>query len=391
MLDAPPPPAGPSRAVRCRQLALGALLALTFLAWLGQRLGYDALLAGGPLAGELALGDPQRPVRVERRALFAPAAQLIVAKVPRGAGYRLGVELTVPDAAALAGVSAPAKRRGALVAINGDYHRLGGSVCEGSPFSTFLEGSRWHALGSPYGYSCQFWLDAEGQPHVGRLDLRGQVQLPDGPLEVCLNQELGEALLLLRTPGAWRVPQGRVALPLELLDVRRVRVVGALRAARKALQGPALLAKVGFTAQRLRGLEVGAELSLSQSGADAGKPQLVVGTGPRLLEGGQVPEALTADPADTGWTIRVPRAAIGFDEEAVYLVATPLDPRAGLSLADFARALAALGCKEAVNLDGGPSPSLWAAGHGVTNSRLEPQVGTAVLVLPEAAAGVSLR
>jgi len=386
------PATPPQRAARCRQLLLGALLLLTVLAWFAKRQGLDALLAPAPFTGELRLGDPEAPVEVTQRTLLDPPAKLVVARVPRGGRYRLGVALNVPGAAALAGIGAPAGRRRALLATNGDYHRQGSSPCFASPFSTFVEGDAWHTLGSPFGYSCQFWLDAEGRPHVGRLDLRGSLQLPDGPLQVVLNGELGETLLWLRTPGAWTVPEGRLALPLKVLAPRVLRVAGPPRSAGSALQGPALLTQAtGAAAPRLRALQAGQELTLEQQGADAGATRLVIGTGPRLLSDGVVPAALAEDAADAKWLLRAPRTAVGFDEDWVYLVTTLQDPRTGLSLPDFARALAALGCREAVNLDGGPSTSMWASGHAVINGPFEPEVGTALLVLPPDEAGVELR
>ncbi|MEZ6188130.1 MAG: phosphodiester glycosidase family protein [Planctomycetota bacterium] len=378
----------PSRAARCRHLLLGLLLALVVLAWIAKQLGFDALFAQVPFPGRVALGDARAPLVVESVRQLQPPSSLVVAKVPRRGGYGLGLERTVPGALALSGIGAPARRRSALVAINGDYHRLGESLCYALPFSTFLEGETWHALGSPYGYSCQFWLDQEGAPHVGRLDLRGQLALPDGPLDVYLNEELGEALVLLAAPGAWRVPEGRVAVPLEQVEPRVLRVRGRAVEAGVELSGPALLVEVGPSDPRARALEVGQRLELTQAGADAGKPRLVVGTGPRLLVDGQVAQVLE-DPADLGWTISLPRTAIGFDDDAVYLVTTAQDPRAGMSLEGFARALAQLGCKQAVNLDGGPSSSLWVVDHGVVNGGFEPEVGTAVLAFE--GDGVELR
>jgi exopolysaccharide biosynthesis protein len=58
------------------------------------------------------------------------------------------------------------------------------------------------------------------------------------------------------------------------------------------------------------------------------------------------------------------RTAVGFNDVGVLLVTTLQGGRRpGLTMADLAAALRALGCREALNLDGGPSSALYGAGR----------------------------
>lgn len=90
-----------------------------------------------------------------------------------------------------------------------------------------------------------------------------------------------------------------------------------------------------------------------------------LGAGPLLLREGQV-----LDHGEKQRTVRHPRSALGVkaDGAVLWLV---LDGRtekaAGTSHEETARILQALGCRDALNLDGGGSSTLWVAGRGVCN------------------------
>ncbi len=87
--------------------------------------------------------------------------------------------------------------------------------------------------------------------------------------------------------------------------------------------------------------------------------RLAIGSGPRLLEGGALAPGLAAVTLP-GYVHSLARSAVGFGEDELILAATRQAPRGGISHADMARALLALGCREALALDGGPSTTLWA-------------------------------
>lgn len=114
--------------------------------------------------------------------------------------------------------------------------------------------------------------------------------------------------------------------------------------------GEAAVATVGWR---------GAEWRFGTSRDDwSGFPD-VVEAGPRLLDDGAV-----LDHGAKQRTVRHPRTALGVRADGVVVVLsadgrTPL--AAGLSLEELAEVMRALGCREAINLDGGGSTTLWAA------------------------------
>ncbi|MFN9754848.1 MAG: phosphodiester glycosidase family protein [Planctomycetota bacterium] len=90
-----------------------------------------------------------------------------------------------------------------------------------------------------------------------------------------------------------------------------------------------------------------------------------LGAGPMLLRAGAV-----VDHGARQRRIRHPRSAIGVgkDGSVVWLTADGRTSKAaGLAHEETAAILQALGCVDAVNLDGGGSTTLWVAGRGVVN------------------------
>ncbi|WP_224482891.1 phosphodiester glycosidase family protein [Robertkochia aurantiaca] len=96
------------------------------------------------------------------------------------------------------------------------------------------------------------------------------------------------------------------------------------------------------------------------------KEKAVLASGPRLLQEGKF-IGLPKRPAFVDK--RHPRSAIGSDGQFVYLVA--VDGRqpgaAGMSLKELQGFMIGLGCKDALNLDGGGSTTLWMQHRGVLN------------------------
>jgi hypothetical protein len=93
--------------------------------------------------------------------------------------------------------------------------------------------------------------------------------------------------------------------------------------------------------------------------------QDALGAGPMLLRAGAI-----VDHGARQRGIRHPRSAIGVgkDGSVVWLTADGRTEKAkGLAHEETAAILQALGCVDAVNLDGGGSTTLWVAGRGVVN------------------------
>ncbi len=90
-----------------------------------------------------------------------------------------------------------------------------------------------------------------------------------------------------------------------------------------------------------------------------------LGAGPLLLRDGKV-----IDHGEGQRQRRHPRSAIGVakDGRVLWLAVDGRTTKAaGMTFEETARVLAALGCTDALNLDGGGSTTLWVKGHGVCN------------------------
>lgn len=368
---------------RTRRLRLAALLLVlggVLLVWLAKQTGHLAYVHSAPFTGQLTL---EHGVEVEQVDLLQPAARLVVARVPRGRGLGLRAVLLSADRQELQRIGPVAERLDALVAVNGDYHRLGG-FCFATTFSSLIDQGRTRVLGSPFSYAATFWLDTEGVPQVGRLDLRCKVLLPSGRAlkgDLFLNLEQGDLVLVDRPPsGSWTA-KGYVGLSVAgSFESQSLRVTSP---ASTEWSGTALLTRVGGPHEEdVRRLRPGDTLRLRLEGEHAGHVALALGTGPRLLEGGAVHPDAQLD--NSGWVNRLGRTAIGFNDEMLFLVTTLQMPHAGLSMLDLATALQRLGCQEAINLDGGPSSTLWAGGRvlNVPVSDGDTPVASALCVVP---------
>jgi exopolysaccharide biosynthesis protein len=93
----------------------------------------------------------------------------------------------------------------------------------------------------------------------------------------------------------------------------------------------------------------GAHITTPAAYRSSGKVKLALQGLPRLIENGR-PLRLKAQTAR--------RTAIGVDSDGAIMILVSRE-RASLSLEDLARGLRKLGCKSALNLDGGSSTQLW--------------------------------
>lgn len=370
---------------RTRRARLAVLLAVlaglaAYRAWQEVAPAFRATPWDGRL--ELAHG-----VVVARERVLVPPCTLVVARVPRGAGLRLRAGLLAEGAPSLETLGPRMAREGALAAINGDYHRLSGP-CFATTFSTLADQGALPVIGAPFTYACALWVERSGAVHVGDLDVTAHAVLPSGRrLQVVVNVETADDLLITRPPpGTWDA-EGLEGVPLERVDATTFRVAGAPTT---RFAGPALLRRGGWSDDVARELAPGAALRLEVGGRDAARVFTAVGTGPRLLEGGRV-AAVLATEEDPGWATAEVRAAIGVTPTHVVLAASDHLPGFELTLEELARALARLGVTDAVALDGGPSPALWAGGRVLNQATLDDPgagVASAVWVLPPDPTGV---
>jgi len=346
--------------VRQRIVAVVALVIATGLAaW--NALGGDANVL---LEGSLDLGHG---VVVRRVHLDEPRLDLVVATIPRRSGLRLRAVLA-PKLTPLAEIA----NRRALVAVNGDYHELHGFLT-GKTYSSLVEGGdasdleRYKVVGKALPDEETFWLDTDRAPHISALDLGGKLGLPE-TVSQGKNHRGSDAILVSEPLPGRHAPEGWKCFALEATG-KGFKVSGQ---AQTSFEGKALVVRESAVAAIGTALAAGTPIELSV----AKKVDLAIGTGPRLLAKGEVPRRVVG-----GEWVRAARTAVGFDDERVFLVVTVHEAHNAPTMAQMGEAMKALGCREALNLDGGPSTALWARGAvRNTSSMRTNDVGSALCV-----------
>lgn len=283
-----------------------------------------------------------------------------------GNGHRIG-KATVSDQVRLL----PDSLGRPVAAINGDLY-LDDTALMGDPRDLLV--MRGELVSAPAGHAC-FWIDPKGQPQQTNVDSRLRVILPGRRRLMAGLNEIGfhdEAVLYTSavgaltpaTPGAQYVLERvrgdwvplRVGRRLEA-RVREVRAGGSQPVGRDDLvltlgDGLGLRLAVGDRIQ-----------VVPQTHPDLSGVQTAIGGGPTLVRNGQAMRW-------SSFPRRHPRSAIGWNDRWIFLV--EVDGRqgglsVGMTFPELADYLVRLGCREAVNLDGGGSSTLWLLGR-VMNS-----------------------
>lgn len=283
-----------------------------------------------------------------------------------GNGHRIG-KATISDQVRLL----PDSLGRPVAALNGDLY-LNEPGLSGDPRDLLIR--EGELVSAPAGHAC-FWIDPRGRPRQTNVHSRLRVILPGRRgLVVGLN-EVGfddGAVLYTAAVGSQTPPTPGTqyvlecvrgdGLPLRVgrrLDVRvrEVRTGGRHPVGRNDLV-LALGDRLGLHLEAGDRLEV-----VPQTQPDLSGVKTALGGGPTLVREGK---AMTW----SGFQRRHPRSAIGWDDRWLYLV--EVDGRqgglsVGMTFPELAAYLVRLGCREAVNLDGGGSSTLWLLGR-VMNS-----------------------
>jgi uncharacterized Zn-binding protein involved in type VI secretion len=265
-----------------------------------------------------------------------------------------------------------------VAAINGDFYFTSPRVYNGDPQGLqILDGE---LVSAPTEHAC-FWVDASGQPHTGIVKSLFRITWPDGNTQpVGLNEKREDDAAVLYTPRmgpATGTPGDGREIVLEAVDPEPwlpLRVGGKVRArvkeVREAGDTPLKPGRMVFSLGRkllgdIPAVASGDVLQISTATLpDLTGCRTAIGGGPRLLVDGK--------PVDR-WTspnVRHPRTAIGWNDSHLYLML--VDGRqpglsVGMSFQEMANYFIKLGCKHAVNLDGGGSASMWVLGQTVSS------------------------
>ena len=289
----------------------------------------------------------------------------------------------VPLSEQLEGI--PARVGQPVAAINGDFYQRDRELA-GDPRG--LQIVAGDLVSGPNG-GVAFWVDRQGEPRSGLVESKFQITWSDGSrTPFVLNAERSADGLSLLTPavgtstpaGAGREwileldrPQDGVILAVGQTNqavVREQRESGGT----PLTPGRVVLSAGPKLAARLPAVSVGSRVEISTATVPdlAGAPT-ALGGGPALLQAGRrVPLPKPAEESYEFSTMleQHPRSAVGWNAEAIYLVT--VDGRqeklsVGMTLEELTDFFRQLGCTEAMNLDGGGSATLWAAGS-VRNS-----------------------
>jgi len=268
-----------------------------------------------------------------------------------------------------------------MAAINGDFYQRGGPYAGDPRGLQIVEGEM---ISAPSG-SVSFWIDALGEPHATNTASLLEVTWPDGrTARIGLNGGRSSNEIELYTPaiGPSTQTSGGRELVLEprgntlWLPLRPGRIYPArIREVRETgntrlLPGTMVLSIGPSLARRAPRLQSGDELVIST----ATSPNLrgartALSGGPLLVRDGKRQRIQPADSDSyefTSMTERHPRSAIGWNENSFFLVQVDGRQRnlsVGMTLTELAALMVELGCREAINLDGGGSATLWFDGR----------------------------
>lgn len=277
-----------------------------------------------------------------------------------------------------------------VAGINGDYYRRQDPYL-GDPKG--LQIMRGELISAPCDWSC-FWVDGEGQPHITNVTARFEVTWPSGErMRFGLNEERPRNGAVLYTPavGSRTETYGGRELILERNGTNtwlplRAGAIYSARVRQVRDSGDSPVPKDGMVlslsrpmAQRIPPVAAGAVLQISTATSpDLKDVTTAIGGGPALVRDGSVIEGDYS-------RVRHPRAALGWNKDSFFLVEVDGRQRGvsvGMTMREFSRYLAKLGCTDAINLDGGGSATCWLYGQ-VMNSPSEGDergMGNAVVV-----------
>ncbi len=256
----------------------------------------------------------------------------------------------------------------AVAGINGDFYLIEKKPYQGDPQGLqIIDGE---LVSAPYENVC-FWMEGS-KPKIGKVNSKFKVVWPDGTeTRLGLNQERdedGAALLTPRLGESTRTTNG-IELVLERVDgpwlplhagtvysARVQKISGTNTPLAPNIMilslGPKLVA-------RLPELKIGMPLRISTATLpNVSKASLAIGGGPALVRNGKTLAQPTGKEKN-------PRTAFGWNDSDFFFVVVDgrrKDVSAGMSFEELATEMANLGCKEAMNLDGGGSATIWSDG-----------------------------
>lgn len=293
-----------------------------------------------------------------------------------------------------------------LVAINGDYFDRDRPYAGDPRGIEILNGEVTSAPGA----YVSLVLDAGGQPSALTVTSLFQVTWPDGAVTPAgLNERRKTNSLVLYAPSfgpstgtrsngfemVLETPDGSPWPALRIGREYTARIVEITDTNTPVSQTRMVLSAGPNLAPPLPRAQTGAVVRIStRTAPDLSAMAAGIGGGPVLVRDGRALRIRTPTKAEapTKWAKRVPferhpRTAFGWNDRYYFLV--EVDGRQtlnklseGMTLAELARCMVQLGCRQAVNLDGGGSSTFWLQGSTVSSpcDRREREIANAMVV-----------
>lgn len=278
-----------------------------------------------------------------------------------------------------------------VAAINGDFWRPGRQY-DGDPMG--LQIVRGELVSGPDPERACLWVDARGGLHLGVVTPQFKVVWSDGrstPFGLNEERPADGAVLFSSVIGSSTRTRGGHELVLEQDGTNRwlplrvgctfsARVKEVRRGGDAPIGANQLVLSIGPRCSGVPTVQPGAVIKLcTQTSPELAGAVTALGGGPCLVRAGR--------PATfTGYQTRHPRTAVGWSDTHLFFVVVDGRQRSlsvGMTFSELADYLVKLGCREALNLDGGASSTFWVYGQ-VMNSpcagRLRPMCNGLVLV-----------
>jgi exopolysaccharide biosynthesis protein len=316
--------------------------------------------------------------------------ELVEVRIAHASDAAIGLETT-------AGL---ARRRGALAAVNGGYFRMEGLMAGDSRGVLLIDGT---LLSEPdRGRAAVGFYEQDGRTRsvFGRLGFTGALHLADGSAIALdgINRPRADSELILFTPELHR---STLTPPVGAEVVITGGVVGEVRSPGGSTlipcDGQVLSIGPDRVAEVLPRLHSGDRVQietrlhslLPDPEGEWAEARFIVGGGPLLLHDGQrLSEPATESISQSFFLARHPRTAVGARADGTLVLVT-VDGRrpsesVGMSIPELTDLMLELGCRHAINLDGGGSTTMVVSGEVVNRpSGSAPRRNAdAVLLLP---------
>lgn len=290
-------------------------------------------------------------------------------------------------------VSRLARREQALLAINGGFFKIG-EPDDGEPAGILRIGGEW-VSDSPLPRGALGWKGNGLDVAVGQLATRWHLQAGTETQPVTgINRFRSARDVIVYTPPYG--PSTRTARGPEWI-VRRDRIFGFADAGDNVIPADGYVVSFGSAALPALAPPPGTPVRLNCrfEGPDAhlawNDMDFVVGGTPVLVRDGRLVADFSSEQVRRDFLVdRHPRTAVGIREDGTWVLVV-VDGRRpeysiGMTMTELAEFMLSLGCRQALNLDGGGSSTFWIYGQLVNRpSDLagERPVSDAILVLPE--------